>query len=80
MKRLIKRILKSIYGRTEFLRTPIRAELQSTLKVCVDHSFDEVRVVLEDLVREVYRLQNEVASLKSEVSRLGGAEDERAAA
>jgi hypothetical protein len=70
MKRLVKRTLKAIYARTEFLRRPIRKELEVLFKACVSSSFDEVRLVMEDLVLEVYRLQDEVAGLREEVARL----------
>jgi hypothetical protein len=70
MKRLVKRVLKAIYRRTEFLRRPMRKELEVLFKGCVASSFDEVRLVMEDLVLELYRLQDEVAGLKEEVARL----------
>jgi hypothetical protein len=78
MKRLVKRTLKAIYARTEFLRSPIRKELEVLFKGCVSSSFDEVRLVMEDLVLEVYRLQDEVTGLREEVARLqqGAGEDE----
>ena len=81
MKRLVKRVLKAIYRRTEFLRRPMRKELEALFKGCVASSFDEVRLVMEDLVLELYRLQDEVANLKDEVARLrdeDGAEEEDA--
>ena len=85
MKRLVKRVLKAIYRRTEFLRRPMRNELEVLFKGCVASSFDEVRLVMEDLVLELYRLQDEVAGLKDEVARLRGddadeAEETRSAA
>ena len=70
MKRLVKRTLKAIYARTEFLRRPVRKELEILFKGCVSSSFDEVRLAMEDLVLEVYRLQDEVAGLREEVARL----------
>ncbi len=70
MKRLVKRTLKAIYARTDFFRRPIRKELEVLFKGCVSSSFDEVRLVMEDLVLEVYRLQDEVAGLREEVARL----------
>jgi hypothetical protein len=70
MKRFIKRILRAGYRRTEFLRRPMRKELETLFKGCVASSFDEVRLVMEDLVLELYRLQDEVADLKDEVARL----------
>jgi hypothetical protein len=76
MKRLVKRTLKAIYARTEFLRRPIRNELAGLFKACVSSSFDEVRLVMEDLVLEVYRLQDEVAGLREEVARLREGEDD----
>ena len=77
MKRLVKRVLRALYRRTEFLRRPMRNELEALFKGCVASSFDEVRLVMEDLVLELYRLQDEVAGLKQEVARLrdGNAED-----
>jgi hypothetical protein len=32
MKRLIKRAMRAVYRRTEFIRRPIRAELEAGLK------------------------------------------------
>jgi hypothetical protein len=78
MKRLVKRALKAIYRRTEFLRRPIHAEFERSFKSCVSTSFDDVRVAMEDLVTEVYRLQAQVVELKDEVARLR--EGERTAA
>lgn len=75
MKRLVKRALKAVYRRTEFLRRPMRNELEVLFKGCVASSFDEVRLVMEDLVLELYRLQDEVAGLKDEVARLRDGED-----
>jgi hypothetical protein len=72
MKRLIKRAMRAVYRRTEFIRRPIRAELEAGLKACVAGSFEEVRVVMDDLVSEVYRLQNQVADLRAEVTTLRG--------
>ena len=74
MKRLVKRMLRALYRRTEFIRRPLREELEANLKTCVAGSFDEVRLVMEDLVAEVYRLQHQVAELRDEVSRLNEAE------
>jgi predicted nucleic acid-binding Zn-ribbon protein len=76
MKRLVKRILKAIYARTEFLRRPMRKELETLFKGCVASSFDEVRLVMEDLVLELYRLQDEVAALRGEVAELRGKADD----
>ncbi|HEY2156073.1 MAG TPA: hypothetical protein VGH33_10620 [Isosphaeraceae bacterium] len=76
MKRLVKRVLKAIYARTEFLRRPVRKELEILFKGCVSSSFDEVRLVMEDLVLEVYRLQDEVAGLREEVARLREVDEE----
>jgi hypothetical protein len=76
MKRRIKRVLKALFARTEFLRRPLRNELESLFKGCVATSFDEVRLVVEDLVLEVYRLQDEVAGLREEVARLREDRDE----
>ncbi len=71
--------LKAIYARTEFLRRPVRKELEVLFKGCVSSSFEEVRLVMEDLVHEVYRLQDEVAGLREEVARLReGAEQDDA--
>ncbi len=70
MKRLLKRFLRNLYQRTEFIRRPIRAELEANLKTCVAGSFEEVRMVMDDLVTEVYRLQHQVAELKDEIAEL----------
>lgn len=70
MKRLVKRVLRALYRRTEPLRRPMHRELETLFKACVASSFDEVRLVMEDLVLEVYRLQDEVAGLREEVARL----------
>jgi len=80
MKRVVKRVLKALYRRTEFLRAPIRAEFETSFKGCVSASFDDVRVAMEDLVTEVYRLQAQVVELKDEVARLRQGERERSAA
>lgn len=85
MKRLVKLVIKAVYRRTEFLRRPMRKELEVLFKGCVASSFDEVRLVMEDLVLELYRLQDEVAGLKDEVARLrdgdaSDAEETRSAA
>jgi hypothetical protein len=74
MKRMIKRAMRAVYRKTEFIRRPIRAELEAGLKTCVAGSFEEVRVVMDDLVSEVYRLQNQVADLRAEVATLRGRE------
>lgn len=76
MKRMVKRVLRAIYRRTEFLRRPMRKELEVLFKGCVASSFDEVRLVMEDLVLELYRLQDEVSGLKDEVARLREGETE----
>ena len=78
MKRLVKCALKAIYRRTEFLRAPIRAEFETSFKTCISASFDDVRVAMEDLVTEVYRLQLQVVELKDEVAQLR--QEERSAA
>ena len=70
MKRLVKRMLRALYRRAEFLRRPMRKELEVLFKGCVASSFDEVRLVMEDLVLELYRLQDEVAGLREEVAQL----------
>ena len=70
MKRTLKRILLAVYRRTEFIRRPLRAELEANFKNCVTESFDEVRVAIDGLVAEVYRLQDQVTSLQAEVASL----------
>jgi hypothetical protein len=80
MKRFIKRAFRAAYGRTEFIRRPLREELEANLKACVSGSFDEVRMVMDDLVAEVCRLQNQVADLSVEVARLNAAQDDFATA
>lgn len=77
MKRLVKRVLRAVYRRTGFLRRPIRKEFEALFKGCVAASFDEVRLVMEDLVVEVYRLQDEVSGLKDEIARLRDADRDR---
>ena len=76
MKRLVKRLIRAAYRRTEFIRRPFRAELEAGLKSCVAGSFDEVRLVMEDLVAEVYRLQDQVSALKTEVASLRASDQE----
>jgi hypothetical protein len=78
MKRLIKRSLRALYRRTEFIRRPLRAELEALFKGCVATSFDEVRVVMEDLVIEVYWLRDEIDALKEEVALLREDDDAEA--
>ena len=70
MKRQLKRILLAAYRRTEFIRRPLRAELEANFKTCVASSFDEVRIAMDGLVAEVYRLQDQVTSLREEVASL----------
>jgi len=76
MKRLVKRILLALFRRMGFLLRPLRSELEANLKVCVAGSFDEVRLVMDDLVAEVYRLQRQVADLKDDLARLNEARDQ----
>jgi hypothetical protein len=78
MKRLIRRAFKAVYRRMEFIRAPIRAEFSDQFKQCISVSFDDVRVAMEDLVGEVFRLQEQVAELRAEVIQLR--EEERSAA
>jgi len=70
MKRLAKRIVRALYARSEFIRRPIREELEANFRACVASSFDEVRVVMDDLVAEVYRLQAQVGDLRAGVETL----------
>jgi uncharacterized protein involved in exopolysaccharide biosynthesis len=70
VKRFVKKLLLGCYARTEFIRRPMRAELQAEMRSSVSGTFEEVRVVLEDLVTEVYRLQRQVSELQDEVARL----------
>lgn len=79
MKRFLKRVLRAAYRRTEPLRRPIRAELEANFKTCVSSSFDEVRLAMDGLVAEVYRLQDQVESLRAEVARLNDDRDRSAA-
>ncbi len=76
MKRLVKRILLALFRRMGFILRPLRNELEANLKICVAGSFDEVRVVLDDLVVEVYRLEQHVLDLRDEVARLNEARDQ----
>ena len=73
MKRLLKRFIRAAYQKTESIRRPIREELEANLRTCVSGSFAEVRLVMDDLVAEVYRLQNQVSELSIEVARLNAA-------
>ena len=70
IKRFVKRVLMGLYRRTESLRRLLLAEFEANFRTCFASSFEEVRLSLDGLVAEVYRLQAQVEELREETARL----------
>ena len=80
MKRLLKAILRPVWNRTRSARRRLKRELTEALRASVDSSLaqagitpqvgttlEEIRVVLDQLVAEVYRLQMRVDEIGRDI-------------
>lgn len=86
MKRLVKRLLKPLWLATGPIRRPLSARLERFLRRCltvdpfplaVSEAMEEVPVLLDHVIRELVRLQDEVERLRSSVDEITDARDMR---
>lgn len=81
MKRLTKRVLKALWRRTSFIHRPLIERYQAMIVRCcasvrpvhVCHVTPETNLLMDHLVRELFRLQTQVEQLQLSVEDLGHA-------
>jgi hypothetical protein len=71
MRRLVNRGLRTLWRSTEDLRRPILFKLETFLKRCIYSAyanlFSEADVLMDQVVRELIRLQSQVEALQQTI-------------
>ena len=70
MKRRLKAILKAGWRATFPLRRPFTTRLEAFLRRCLSSQSDDRDVVLDHVIRELVRLQDQVERLQESVDAL----------